>query len=126
LPDSMRTAMVISMIEPKRGEIWEVDFYNQAGQEIQKLRPALVVSHDEIGRIGLRIVVPVTGRKKEHDQIAWLVRIDPDSSNGLTKRSSLDASQVKSVSVERFQNHIGRIKDAQVDEVIKAIRLCIE
>jgi len=118
--------MVISMIEPKRGEIWEVNFDPQTGEEIKKLRPALVISHDEIGRTGLKIVIPITARKKEHGKIPWLIRIDPDNTNKLLKSSSLDASQVKSVSVGRFENYIGRITDAQIDEVAKAVRLCIE
>ena len=42
---------------PKRGEVWLVDFDPAVGAEIHKLRPALVVSVDTIGRLPLRLVV---------------------------------------------------------------------
>ncbi|MEQ8172638.1 MAG: type II toxin-antitoxin system PemK/MazF family toxin, partial [Candidatus Eremiobacterota bacterium] len=34
------------MIFPKRGEIWLVEFSPSIGTEIQKTRPALVISND--------------------------------------------------------------------------------
>jgi mRNA interferase MazF len=45
---------------PKRGEIWLVDFDPAMSAEIRKVRPAVVVSLDAIGRLPLRIVVPIT------------------------------------------------------------------
>lgn len=47
--------------KPKRGEIWLVDFDPTTGSEIGKRRPAVVVGIDGVGRLPLRIVVPVTG-----------------------------------------------------------------
>ena len=44
---------------PSRGEIWLVDFDPSIGSEIRKVRPALVVSLDSIGRLPLRLVVPI-------------------------------------------------------------------
>jgi mRNA-degrading endonuclease toxin of MazEF toxin-antitoxin module len=35
---------------PSRGEVWLVDFDPAIGAEIQKVRPALVISLDSIGR----------------------------------------------------------------------------
>ena len=45
---------------PLRGEIWLVQFDPSVGAEIRKLRPAVVISLDAIGRLPLRIVVPLT------------------------------------------------------------------
>ncbi len=45
---------------PRRGEIWLVDFQRSVGAEIQKIRPAVVMSVDAMGRLPLRVVVPVT------------------------------------------------------------------
>ena len=39
---------------PSRGEVWLVDFDPAVGAEIQKVRPALVISLDSIGRLPLR------------------------------------------------------------------------
>lgn len=49
------------MNNPHRGEIWIVDFNPTVGSEIQKQRTAVVVSLDTIGKLPLRIVVPITG-----------------------------------------------------------------
>jgi mRNA interferase MazF len=114
------------MIEPKRGEIWEVNFDPQVGQEIRKPRPAIVLSHDEIGRTGLRIVAPITEWKKTYGDFPWFVELMPDPLNKLPKHSAVDASQVKSVSIDRFQQCVGTVKDAQLDAIVKAVRLCIE
>ena len=48
---------------PKRGEIWLVDFDPAVGAEIRKARPAVVISVKDIGRLPLRIVVPITDWK---------------------------------------------------------------
>jgi len=51
--------------------------------EIQKTRPAIIVNEDAIGILPLRVIVPLADWK-EHYQIApWMVRIDPNTSNGL-------------------------------------------
>jgi len=50
---------------PKRGEIWLVDFDPAVGGEIRKIRPALVMSRDDIGRLPLRMVVPIADWKPQ-------------------------------------------------------------
>ena len=47
---------------PAQGEIWFVDFDPVEGQEQAGLRPALVVSVNELNRTGLSMVVPGTSR----------------------------------------------------------------
>ena len=50
---------------PKRGEVWLVDFDPAIGAEIQKVRPAVIINVDSIGRLPLRMVVPVTDWKPQ-------------------------------------------------------------
>lgn len=49
------------MTTPARGEVWHVRFDPAVGAEIQKTRPAVVISVDEVGVLPLRIIVPITG-----------------------------------------------------------------
>ena len=49
---------------PSRGEVWLVDFDPAVGAEIQKVRPALVISVDSVGRLPLRMIVPVTEQEE--------------------------------------------------------------
>ena len=44
----------------KHAEIWLVDFAPKVGQEIDKVRPAVIVNHDSMGALQLKVVVPVT------------------------------------------------------------------
>ena len=69
---------------PSRGEVWLVNFDPAVGAEIQKLRPALVVSLDAIGRLPLRLVVPLTDWKPQYAGYPWFVAIPADTGNGLS------------------------------------------
>ncbi len=48
---------------PKRGEIWLVNLDPTVGAEIQKTRPAIVISSDYIGKLPLKLMVPITDWK---------------------------------------------------------------
>jgi mRNA interferase MazF len=110
---------------PSRGEIWLVDFDPAVGFEIQKLRPAIVVNLDSIGRLPLRIIVPVTDWKPQFASFPWFVFVAADGTNGLAKDSGVDCFQVKSLSLLRFSHRIGSITTAQIDAVASAIALCV-
>jgi mRNA interferase MazF len=87
---------------PSRGEVWLVDFDPAVGAEIQKVRPALVISLDAIGRLPLRLVVPLTDWKPQYANFPWFVLIPADSHTGLSQDSGADAFQIKSISLRRF------------------------
>ena len=44
----------------EQGDIREVEFFPNIGSEIGKKRPVVVVSHDLIGRLPLKTIVPIT------------------------------------------------------------------
>lgn len=74
----------------KRGEIWLVGLDPTLGAEIQKTRPALVVSDDQLGILPLRVIVPITDWKPHYKTVLWLVELLPDSENHLSKSSAAD------------------------------------
>ena len=110
---------------PSRGEIWLVDFNPAVGAEIRKLRPALVLNVDTIGRLPLRVVVPITDWKPQYASFPWFTEIRADPANRLAKDSGADAFQVKSVSLHRFSRRIGSVTPAQVEAVASAVALCV-
>jgi len=65
------------------------------GTEIQKTRPAVVVSSDAVGRLPIKLVSPLTDGKAYFAPNIWHVRIDPDPTNGLTKVSAVDTLQYR-------------------------------
>jgi mRNA interferase MazF len=88
--------------QPRRGEIWRVQFNPTRGDEIQKTRPAVVISADGLIGLRVRLVVPITAWKASFSSIPWLVQITPSPQNGLTKISAANPLQTRSVSLERF------------------------
>lgn len=115
----------MSRTEPRKGEIWLVNFNPSKGSEIAKSRPAIVVSEDWVGKLPLRIVVPITDWKASYEEYAWFTCLKPDRSNGLRKISGADAFQVKSVSVDRFTQKLGWITEDELEMIVNAIALCV-
>ena len=113
------------MTNPSRGEVWFIDFDPPVGAEITKTRPAVVVSLDSVGRLPLRIVVPITSWKAEYGTRPWLVYLSPNGQNGLEKESAADCFQVKSVALERFRSKAGTLTRKELDEIAHAIALCV-
>lgn len=110
---------------PARGEIWATRFDPSVGAEIRKVRPAVVVSLAAIGRLPLRMVVPITDWKPQYAGFPWFVHIPASPGNGLSKDSGADAFQVKSVSETRFVRRLGVLTSVQLDDVASAIALCV-
>ena len=51
----------------------------------------------------------------------WLVLVEPDSRNGLDKRSAADGFQVRSVSRERFTQKLGKVAPRVMRELNRAL-----
>jgi len=109
----------------RKGEIWLINLDPTVGEEIRKTRPVVIVSEDAIGILPLRVIVPLTDWKERYAIAPWMVRIEPDATNGLSKPSAADAFQMRSVSQERFASRIGRISEAILQDILKAIQVVI-
>src|ERR1043165_8422463 len=110
---------------PKRGEIWLVNFEPAVGGEIRKIRPALVINLDDIGRLPLRMVVPITDWTPRFAAYPWFVRLPHHGAAGLLKPSGADAFQTKSLSIERFVRRLGILDEETVGNVAEAIALAV-
>src|SRR5205823_3086668 len=122
---SARTTCMAKVPAPRRGEIWLVDFDPAVGAEIQKVRPAVVINVDRIGRLPLRMVVPITDWKPQYASFPWFVELPASAGNGLTKESGADAFQTKSVALDRLVRLLGTVTATQLDEIASAIALCV-
>jgi mRNA interferase MazF len=113
------------MAEPRRGEVWLVDFDPTTGAEIAKTRPSVVISDDAVGILPLRIVVPITEWDSRYSSCPWMVHLRASKGNGLSKESAADAFQVKSVSETRAKKRLGSVTADEVEEIAAAIAVCI-
>lgn len=110
---------------PRRGEVWLARFDPAVGAEIQKLRPAVVMSVAGLGRLPLCIVAPITDWKPHYARFPWFMRLPATRHNGLRKDSGADAFQIKSVSENRLVRHLGTLTDDQVGAIAAAVALCV-
>ena len=104
-----------------QGEVWMVEFFPKVGSEITKLRPAVVVSHDTIGRLPLKTIVPITDWKTNYTHYPWMLAIKPNEMNTLTKVSAIDCFQVKNFSNRRFAKRLGSIDDMTLKKIHETI-----
>ena len=105
----------------KQGEIWQVRLEPTVGAEINKLRPALIINIDALGKLPLKIIAPITEWKEHYSNYPWMIKITPTEKNGLAKVSSVDCFQVRSVSVERFSGMLGSVEPDIITRVQEAV-----
>jgi mRNA interferase MazF len=93
---------------------------------MQKTRPAIIISSDAVGKLPLKLVVPVTGWDDRFAGHIWRVRIEPDKQSGLTKASAADVLQTRCVDVVRFTERLGRVSSAVMEEILAALVAVVE
>ena len=105
----------------KQGEIWLIDLDPTIGAEINKTRPAVIVSDNRLGKLPLKIIAPITDWKEHYSIAPWMIEIYPTSKNGLSKKSSIDCFQIRSVSQKRLIKRIGYISHSEILKVQEGI-----
>ena len=110
----------------KKGEVWIINLDPTVGAEIMKTRPCILVGNDAIGRLPLKIIVPVTDWNTAFLNASWHVPIEKREENGLTKKSSADTFQVRSVSERRLVKRIGVISDDVLARIKDALKISLD
>ncbi|MEO6834060.1 MAG: type II toxin-antitoxin system PemK/MazF family toxin [Chitinophagaceae bacterium] len=109
----------------KQGEIWLISLDPTIGAEIKKTRPAIIVNDNTLGRLPLKIIVPVTDWKDRYSIAPWMVKIVPSSQNQLSKDSSVDCFQIRSVAEERHVKKTGEVGFDEMENIRIAIALIL-
>ena len=110
----------------KQSEIWLIDLDPTKGAEIQKKRPAIIVNDDRLGKLPLKIIVPITDWKDRYDIAPWMIKIEPTTTNGLSKVSTADCFQIRSLSQERLIKKLGYIDNSTLQEIKEAVRKVLD
>ena len=99
----------------RRGDVVLVDFTGSRGGEIQKTRPAIVVTNDGALRRENRLqVVPLTGNVRRVYDSEALVTI-----NG--RLSKAMANQLTTIAVERVRTALGSVAPIELRRIERAI-----
>jgi len=110
----------------KQSEIWLIDLDPTRGAEIQKKRPAIIINDDTLGKLPLKVVVPITDWKDLYAIAPWMVKIEPNNVNGLVKTSAADCFQIRSLSNERLIKKLGVIDEIKLNAIKEAVKKVID
>lgn len=101
-----------------RGEIYWADLNPVRGREQAGLRPVLAISHDIVNeRSGTVIVLAITSKRQRAGYpLTHMLR-----SGNLPKDSWVKMSQVRTVSVERLGERVGRVADEELAEIVEGL-----
>ena len=105
----------------KQNEIWLIDLDPTKGSEIRKPRPAVIVNDNSLGRLPLRIIVPITDWNERYSYALWMIKLLPSPMNGLTKDSAVDCFQIRSVSETRFIRKLGQVDEYSMESIREAL-----
>jgi mRNA interferase MazF len=110
----------------KQGEIWLIDLNPTKGAEIQKIRPSIIVSNNKLGKLPLKIIVPITDWKERYSIAPWMIKVESNSLTGLSKISCADCFQIRSVAEERLIKRIGFVDENLLKEIKEAISKIVD
>lgn len=118
--------MPTSSVDPKRGDIWRVELDPTRGVEMQKTRPAVVVNAEGVGKLPLRVIVPLTGWQEAFASLSWMTKVEPEAETGLSKESAADAFQIRSVDIARFRDRTGTVPEETLERIVAAVALIVD
>ena len=104
----------------QRGEVWWVNFDPSVGGEIQKQRPALILSNDASNKYLNRLqVIPLSTRVERLYPSEVVVTL-----NGKPHKAMAD--QLTTVSKLRLSNRIGRLAPSDLAQVERIVKLQLD
>jgi mRNA interferase MazF len=112
------------MNNPKRGEIYLVNFEPTVGAEIRKTRPALVLQNDIANRHSpITIVAAVTSKFDETLYPTEVLVTAPEG--GLSVDSVILLNQIRSIDKRRVARRLGTISPATMKKVERSLQISL-
>ena len=107
-------------VSPHRGDVYWVALDPVLGTEIQKTRPAVILSNDSCNRYGARVVVvPITSNVTVTYPGDAVLVIRGKASRAL-------GDQLRSVDKARLRSRIARLTKAEIEAVEEAVRITLD
>jgi len=113
------------MKNPKRFEIWLVNWNPGRGSEQEGMRPSLIIQTDA-GNMNPNypntIVLAISTKGRE---IPFHIKVEPSTTNGLKSVSFVKCEQILTISKERPVEKIGTLELQYADKVEEALKLVL-
>jgi len=104
---------------PRRGDVYCVALDPRLGSEIQKTRPAVIISNNSCNAFGARVVVlPLTSNADSLYPGEALVTVKG-------KRSRALGDQIRSLDKSRLRSRIERLSQDEMTAVDEAVRITL-
>src|SRR5262245_38010295 len=101
----------------RRGEVWWANFTESVGGEVQKTRPAVIVSNDTANQFANRVqVIPLSSKTEKLYPCEAKVMAGGQESKAM-------ADQLATVSKKRLIEYMGQLTDNEMREINIAIRI---
>lgn len=113
-----------TIIRPRRGEVYLVDFDPTLGAEIKKTRPALVIQNDIANRHSpITIVAAITSKYDESLYPTEVLVSSPEG--GLTKDAVVLLNQLRSIDKRRLSKRLGTLKPNTMQRIDLALQIIV-
>jgi mRNA interferase MazF len=100
---------------PERGEIYLVCLDQTIGSEINKTRPALIISNDINNQVAQTLtVIPITSNIEKVYPFETLL---PSQKSGLQKNSKVKCNQIRTIDKKRLVKPLGKVSINKLKEV---------
>ena len=111
---------------PRRGEIWDVNWSPGRGAEQKGTRPALIIQNDRGNTSSSYPLTIVASMSRTEREIPLHVRIAPTEENGLTDFTDVKCEQVMTIEKSRLIRRRGVITSEELNKVDVALKLSLD
>lgn len=110
---------------PRRGEIWDVNWSPGRGAEQKGTRPALVIQNDRGNASPSYPLTIVASMSRTERELPLHVRIAPTEENGLTDYTDVKCEQIMTIEKTRLMRRRGSINSEEMTRVDAALKLSL-
>jgi mRNA interferase MazF len=111
---------------PRRGEIWDVNWSPGRGAEQKGTRPALIIQNDRGNTSSSYPLTIVASMSRTEREIPLHVRITPSEENGLTDFTDVKCEQVMTIEKSRLMRRRGMITSEELSKVDVALQVSFD
>jgi mRNA interferase MazF len=111
--------------QPRRGEIYAVNFARTEGARISKTRPAVVVQNDIGNRYAPHTIVVAIRRAEGKGTLPVFVLL-PQGTAGLTKQSLIDCGHITTVATDQLGKRLGILPPELIPQLNTALKRSLD